>query len=202
MRPIPPQLKLEIIKSYLNGFTYRQISKESGISIGTVTNVIESLQSEKQEFEELKLLSQTLKSNGLPLSKIFEVVHFLLWLKRYDIKLGFVINMLHHMNTESFRFDINIENFFHRLCSLLIYEKTIGIKIEDLMYLIEDKIGEKQKIEEEINKLYTIYKVTKKEIQEYKNNKALFKNFINIHNMNIIPMEVNGFINEFDYENV
>ena len=78
MRPIPHQLKLEIITSYLNGFSHREISRESGISLGSISNVLESLQSERKEFDELRLLSQTIKTNGLPLSKIFEAIHFLL----------------------------------------------------------------------------------------------------------------------------
>lgn len=168
MRSIPPQLKLEIIKAYLNGVTHREISKESQISLGSVTNVLESLKSERKEFEELRLLSKMIKSNYLPMSKIFEATHFLLWMQRYNIKLEFVTQMLDHMNTESFRFDIDIENFFHRLSSLLIYEKSIGVKIEDLLYLMEDKIGERDKILEEINRLYDNYKVTKKELHEYK----------------------------------
>lgn len=112
------------------------------------------------------------------------------------------MNMLDYMNTEGFRFDINIENFFHRLYSLLIYEKSIGIKIEDLLYLIEEKIVEKQKIEEEINKLYDVYGVTKKQLQEYKNNKTLFENFINLQNIYTITMGKNVIKNEFDYDNV
>ncbi|MDX1372848.1 MAG: hypothetical protein R3321_10280 [Nitrososphaeraceae archaeon] len=202
MRSIPPSVKLEILKAYLNGFSHREIAKESRISLGSVSNVLESLRSERKEFDELRELAQTIKSNNLLLSRMFEATNFLLWLRRNDIKLEFVMNMLDYMNTEGFRFDINIEYFFHRLCSLLIYEKSIGIKIEDLLYLIEEKIGEKQKIEEEINKLYNVYGVTKKQLQEYKNNKALFENFINLQNIYTIPMGKNVIKNEFDYENV
>ena len=200
MRSIPPQLKLEIITSYLNGFSHREISRESGISLGSISNVLESLKSERKEFEELRLLSQTIKNNGLSLSKIFEAIHFLLWLKRYNIKCEFVIQMLDHMNTESFRFDLDLENFFHRLSSLLTYEKSIGIKIEDLFYLMEDKLGERQKLEEEINRLYNVYKVTKKELHEYKENKDLFLNFLNPHNEYKIPTKINWIMNEFDYK--
>lgn len=201
MRPIPPQLKLETITSYLNGFSHREISRESGISLGSISNLLESLQSERKEFDELRLLSQTIKTNGLPLSKIFEAIHFLLWLKRYNIELEFVIRMLDHMNTESFRFDINIENFFHRLSSLLTYEKSIGIKIEDLLYFMEDKLGERDKLLEEINRLYDNYKVTNNELQEYKNKKDLFMNFMDPQYKNEIPMKINWIINESDYKN-
>jgi len=164
---------------------------ESGISLGSISNVLESLQSERKEFDELRLLSQTIKTNGLPLSKIFEAIHFLLWLKRYNIELEFVIRMLYHMNTENLRFDLDIGNFFHRLRSLLIYEKSIGIKIEDLLYFMKDKIGERDKLLEEINRLYYTYKVTNNELQEYKNKKDLFMNFMDTQYKNEIPIKIN-----------
>jgi hypothetical protein len=138
--------------------------------------------------------TRRIKRNTIPIAKVVDVVHLINMLKRYEMRLDFVTNILERVYTESFRFEMNIEKFFYRLSSLFSYEKENKIQIED-------KRSQKEKLDEEIEKLYINYGVSKELIREYIYNKPIIINFMNLKSQNKLSKELEWLASSSNYEN-
>ncbi|MGB9135320.1 MAG: sigma-70 region 4 domain-containing protein, partial [Candidatus Bathyarchaeia archaeon] len=65
MRRLPPQVEQEILKRALQGATYREIAREFGMSIATVSRVIEDARKKMPDVDSLRELSILLRKAGL-----------------------------------------------------------------------------------------------------------------------------------------
>jgi chromosome segregation ATPase len=61
LRPIPDSVRIEVLRLWLDGMTYRQISARAGLSIGVISKIIEEYRQRTPDIEELRRLHLALR---------------------------------------------------------------------------------------------------------------------------------------------
>ncbi len=91
MKEIPGNKKMEVTQCYILGLTYEEINDETGVSHGSIVNIVKELESGKldipgtpfDQVDDLRQLSLDLKKKGLSTPKhlmvSYSVSDVLLW---------------------------------------------------------------------------------------------------------------------------
>jgi len=61
VRPLPPEIRRRIFETWLEGYNYRQISSQIGVSLGAITAIIEEERKKMSDIDELRELKLALK---------------------------------------------------------------------------------------------------------------------------------------------
>lgn len=121
------------------------------------------------------------KKNNLEISDVIVGVRLNNKVKEIGLSCLFFEDFLESTNTESFRIEMEHDQFLENIKRILKLEEKYQIKTEEIPAFINKKMDEYQnlkngynKLEESIEKLYSQYNVTKSEIEDYKKEENLF----------------------------
>lgn len=181
MRPIPPTIKAEIIKKYLEGYSLPQIGKLTGVSVG-IAHAISTEESKKDDsILYIREIAKMFNKNNLELSDVISGIRLYNKIKQVGLSCIFFENFLESTNTESYRLDMEHEKFLDNIKRIIELEAKYQLKIEDIPSFIDEKVNEHKQLADEIlrleryiEKLYEKYETTKSELKEYHKEQDMF----------------------------
>ena len=174
MRPIPPSIKSQIYRKYLEGYSISEISKLCSISVGTIHSITKEVSLNDEYYIVIREVTKMLRSNNLELSDVISGIRLKNQIKGAGLTISFFENFLESTNTESFRLGMDHEKFLEIVKRILHFEKTFKIKLEDIPAIQKNALKELTRFGDEISKLkkessqvYAKYSVKKAEIEDY-----------------------------------
>ena len=94
MRPIPPTIKAEIIKKYLEGYSLPQIGKLTGVSVG-IAHAISTEESKKDDsILYIREIAKMFNKNNLELSDVISGIRLYNKIKQVGLSCIFFENFL------------------------------------------------------------------------------------------------------------
>ena len=152
-----------------------------GVAIGTVYKVTDEEARKDESIVYIREIAKMFKKKNLEISEVIIGVRLYNKVKKVGLSHSFFENFLESTNTESFRLEMEHDQFIENIKRILQFEQQYQIKIEEIPELIENKMKENENLEEEynqveesINKLYLQHDVKKSELEEYKKEQDMF----------------------------
>ena len=174
MRPIPPSIKSQIYRKYLEGYSTPEISKLFSISVGTIHSITKEVSLNDEYYIVIREVTKMLRSNNLELTDVISGIRLKNKIQEAGLTISFFENFLESTNTESFRLGMDHAIFLEIVKRILHFEKTFKIKLEDIPAIQENALKELTRFGEEISKVkkessqvYAKYSVKKAEIEDY-----------------------------------
>ena len=184
MRRIPLAIKIEIFRRYLEGFSIPEISKSSNVSVGSVYSIIEEEAEKDDAFNYIREIAKKLRKDNLNIDDLIPAIHLNSKIKNLGLNFDLFDSFLDSADTESFRINMDLNEFFKKVKEILNFEKSNNIKIHEIFPYIEkekaqlEKVTqEKERIEVEIMNHSNDLAFTRSEINEYFQYKDLLKEF-------------------------
>ena len=181
MRPIPDMIKAEIFEKYLEGDSIPHISDSCRVAVGTVHTITTEESRKDESIRYIREITKMFKKNNLKISDVIAGVRLHNKVKKVGLSCLFFENFLESTNTESFRIEMEHDQFLENIKRILKLEEKYQIKTEEIPAFINKKMDEYKnlkndynKVDEDIYKLYSQYDVTKSEIEDYKKEENLF----------------------------
>jgi hypothetical protein len=181
MRPVPDMIKTEIFKKYLEGDSIPLISESCRVAVGTVHAITTEESRKDESIGYIREITKMFKKNNLKISDVIAGVRLHNKVKKVGLSCLFFENFLESTNTESFRIKMEHDQFLENIKRILQLEEQYKIKVEEIPAFINKKMDEYEnlkneynKLEENIDELYSQYDVTKSEIEDYKKEENLF----------------------------
>ena len=181
MRPIPPAIKKEVIKKYLEGNSIPQIGKLAGVSVGSVHAITTEESKKDNSIFYIREIAKMFKKNNLEISDVISGVRLHNKIKQVGLSCIFFENFLESTNTESYRLEMEHEQFLDNIKKILQLEAKYQLKTEDIPSFIDEKVNEHKQLNGEIlgfeqclDELYKKYKTTESELKEYHKEQDMF----------------------------
>jgi hypothetical protein len=181
MRSIPPVIKEEIFRKYLAGDSITEISKSYGVSVGTISAITTEESNKDNDFFQIREITKKFKKHDLKISDVISGIRLYNKIKKLGLDISFFENFIESVDTESFRIKKNIDKFLEDIKRIIQFEEKYQRKIESIPGYMENMIkqheelkNKREKIVNEIPKLYLEYNTKKSEIEEYIKEKPLF----------------------------
>jgi hypothetical protein len=181
MRPIPPAIKADVIKKYLEGYSLPQIGKLTGVSVGTAHDITTEESKKDSSILYIREIAKMFKKNNLEISDIISGVRLHNKIKQVGLSCIFFENFLESTNTESYRLEMEHEKFLDNIKRIIQVELKYQLKTEDIPSFIDEKVNEHKQLADEIlgleryiEKLYEKYETTESELKEYHKEQDMF----------------------------
>lgn len=181
MRSIPPVIKEEIFRKYLEGDSTTEIRKLYGVSVGTISAITTEESKKDNDFFQIREITKTFKKHNLKISDIISGIRLYNKIKKLGLDIVFFENFIESIDTESFRLKKDFSKFLEDIKRIIQFEEKYQIKIENIPADVDNMIKQhkelkdkREKIVNEIPKLYLQYNIKKSEIEEYIKEKPLF----------------------------
>ena len=184
MRPIPEKIKEEIIKKYLEGYSIPEISKSCKVGVGTIHKIADEEAKEDNELCYVHEIAKMFKQKQLNLSEVISGVRLYNKVKNVGLTSLFFEDFLDFTNTESFRKEIQHEQFLDDIKRILELEEKNNIKTENMPDMINEQFdkyktltAEYKWLEGSIENLYEHSAVTEIEIFQFKKEQEMFSQY-------------------------
>ena len=181
MRPIPPAIKTEVIKKYLEGNSIPQISKLAGVSVGSVYAITPEESKNDNSILYIREIAKMFNKNNLKISDVISGVRLHNKIKQVGLSCIFFENFLESTNTESYRIEMEHEKFLDNIKRIIELEGKYQLKTEDIPSFMEKKVDEHKQLTDKIlgldrymDKLYEKYQTTESELKEYHKEQDMF----------------------------
>ena len=181
MRPIPPAIKAEVIKKYLEGNSIPQISKLAGVSVGSVHAITTEESKKDNSILYIREIAKMFNKNNLEVSDVISGVRLHNKIKQVGLSCIFFENFLESTNTESYRIEMEHEKFLDNIKRIIELEGKYQLKTEDIPSFIEKKVDEHKQLTDDIlgldrsmDKLYEKYDTTQSKLKEYHKEQDMF----------------------------
>lgn len=181
MRPIPPSIKSQIIRKFLEGCSIPVISKELGVSVGFVSTLTTEESKKDEYFLYIHEIAKKFKSKKIEISDVITGIRLYHKIKETGLTIPFFENFLESTNTESFRIDMDHKKFLCIVKRILHFEKVFKRKMEEIPDFLHNAMKEYAKLtskilkaKQELSQIYAKHSVKKSEIDEYRKEKFLF----------------------------
>jgi chromosome segregation ATPase len=129
MRPLPETVKNKVFELWMSGHDYRDISSQTNISLGSITNIINETRRLSPDIDELRSLNLMLKRNSISVNDAIEGTKFVSILKNLGVEtsvLGDIIGRLVVYGTDAPKI-LSVAN------ELLKLEKENGITYDKIV---------------------------------------------------------------------
>ena len=184
MRRIPSDIKIEIIRKSLEGYSIPEISKLYNVSVGSVFGIITEETKKENFFPAFREIAKIIKKKNLNIYDLIPAIHLISKIEELGLTSEFIDKFLDLGDLKGFRLDMNLDEFLNKIIDIINFEKSNQIQIHDIPSSIEneknllDKVRrEKEMIEKEVNNLCGNIGVMKSQILEYIERKPLFLKF-------------------------
>ena len=181
MRSIPPAIKEEIFRKYLEGDSIPEISKSCGVSVGTISAITTEESSKDNDFFQIREITKAFKKYNLKISDVISGIRLYNKIKNLGLDIVFFENFIESIDTESFRLKKDLSKFLEDIKRIVHFEDVCHIKIEKLPGYIYKTLTqfkslkeENKRIIKENTELYSQYNIEKFELEEYIKEKPLF----------------------------
>jgi hypothetical protein len=181
MRSIPDTIKAEIIKKYLEGYSIPEISQLCRVAVGTVDKVTSEEARNDESIVYLREIAKIFRKNKLELSEVITGIRLYNKVKKTGLSYSFFENFLESTNTESFRIEMEHDQFIENIKRILQFEQQYQVKTEEIPEFIQNQMTDLENLKEEynqvedkINELYSQYDVKKSELEDYKKEQDMF----------------------------
>ena len=92
MRSIPPAIKEEIFRKYLEGDSIPEISKSCGVSVGTISAITTEESSKDNDFFQIREITKTFKKYNLKISDVISGIRLYNKIKNLGLDIVFFEN--------------------------------------------------------------------------------------------------------------
>ena len=171
MRPIPEAIKSEIIRKYLEGLSNREISTLFKVSVGAVSTLTTEASTKDEFIIYMRQIAVKFRTENLEFSHVISGIRLYNKIKELGLTCSFFEHFLESTNVESYKLEIEHENFLTKVIAILQFEKQYQINLADIPAYIINKKKEIDKMNDEISRsnqsLYSRYSIKEAEIQEY-----------------------------------
>jgi hypothetical protein len=181
MKETPTLIKKEIFRKYLEGYSTTEISKLSNVSVGNVSSIVNHELTKDEYYIVIREVTKMFKSHNLEITDVISGIRLKNKVKETGLTISFLENFLESTNTESFRLGMDHEKFFKIIKKILLFEKRLKIKLEDLPDYTTNMLnevtrltGEILKAKQESSQVYAKYSVKKADIEDYIKKKPFF----------------------------
>ena len=135
MRPIPDKIKAEIFKKFLEGDPIPKISKSCGVSDGAVHAITTEESRKDESIRYIREITKMFKKNNLEISDVIAGVRLHNKVKEVGLSCLFFENFLESTNTESFRIEMEHDQFLENIRRILKLEEKYQIKTKKYLLL-------------------------------------------------------------------
>ncbi len=184
MRRIPSDIKIEIIRKYLEGHSIPEISNLYNVSVASVSAIITEETKKELFFAAFREISKIIRKKNLNIYDLIPAIHLISKIEELGLTSEFFDKYLDLADSKSFRLNMNLEEFLNKIIDIINFEKSNQIQIHDIPSFSQneknllDKVHrEKEMIEKEVNNLCGNIGVMKSQILEYIKLKPLFLRF-------------------------
>ena len=174
MRPTPPSIKSQIIRKFLEGYSIPDISKQTGVSVGSISTLTTEESKKDEYFLYMREIVKKFKGNGLKFSEVISGIRLYHKITNFGLTCLFFEDFLESTNTESFRLGVDLYEFLEKIKRIIKVEKHYNLKLEDIpTYIKNEKVElenlkqDKLRITQSVMNLYGRFYVTKTDIEEY-----------------------------------
>lgn len=94
MRAIPPVIKSDIIRKYLEGYSIPEISKMLGVSVGTISTITSEESRKDEIFSYMREIAKKFKSDNLGFSDVISGVRLYNKINKLGLTCPFFENFL------------------------------------------------------------------------------------------------------------
>jgi hypothetical protein len=200
MRPIPPSIKSQIIRKFLEGYSIPDISKQTGASVGTISTMTTEESKNDEYFLYMREIAKKFKKKGLKFSEVISGVRLYHKIKDLGLDCLFFEDFLESTNTESFRLGMDLYEFLQKIKRIRKVEKQYDLKLEDIPTYIKNEKNELENLKEETRRrtqsvmnLYGRFHVKKTDIEEYLTERDQYLKYKSI--IEIVPSYMDWIIN-------
>jgi hypothetical protein len=191
---IPREIKLNVIRRWLEGESRDKIAREEHIGNGTVSSIIDEAKQNDPQFDLLREVARHLKNQGLDIESFAHVVRLRAVLKenlespagvngeKYSIETEEKIeSLIEALELFCFRQNLCVKEFVEVIYGLSSESLKLGIPVDKLPMHIEQLKDDLAKLmREEQTKLkkeaaLRDHDVTLEQIENYRRNKSLFQ---------------------------
>ena len=156
MRRVSRVIRIEVVNQYLLGNNYREIAEETGVSHGSIVNIIRELEkgelaidgASNEQVDDLRQLAVELKSSGLKPAQAMNGIRFYKRLAEMRITpedLDCWANLVTEIRSAGFQFS----DFLGAARRLTDLEKSQGKSFEALVEECQKYQGESEQLREE-----------------------------------------------------
>lgn len=171
MRPIPPSIKNDIIRYYLEGFSTPQISKLTNVSGGAVSAITTETARKDEYFIYMREIARKFRTKNLIFPDVVSGIRLYNKIKEVGLTCSFFESFLDSTNVESYKLQVEHDKFLTKIAGILQFEKQYQINLVDIPDYIRSRKQEVDKMNDEISRrnqiLHSKYSVTEAQIQEY-----------------------------------
>jgi hypothetical protein len=135
---IPRNIKITVIRQWLNGLTREEIAEKNDIGTGTVTGIIKEARKE-EEYSDIDLLrevSKKLKEEGLALPSLAFAIRLRRIMEENDINEDQIEPIIQEFATYCLRYQIPYETIIKVGREALYLEQKFGVPIERIPEII------------------------------------------------------------------
>ena len=183
MRRIPPSIKIEIFQKYLEGFSMPEINKlYKNVSVGSIHSITKEEVKKDNAFIYIREIAKKLRKDNIDIYDLIPAINLHSKIQNLDLNHEVFEDFLDSTDTESFRINMNLDEFLKRVKEILNFEKYNNIKVHEIKPYIEkekaqlDKVTqEKQMIDYEVGKFSNNIGLTREKMQEYFRKKPLLE---------------------------
>ena len=171
MRPVPASIKLEIIRKYLEDLSTGQISILLNVSVGTVSAITTEAARRDEYILYMHEIARKFRNKNLIFSDVVSGIRLYSKIKEVGLTCSFFEDFLESTNLESYRLEIEEDQFLNKITKILQFQKQYQINLVDIPDYIRNRKEEIDKMNDEIScidqSLYSRYSVKEAEINEY-----------------------------------
>jgi chromosome segregation ATPase len=155
LRKIPKDIEKKVFKLWLEGHTYREISpKCGGVSLATISKVVEDARKRASDIDELRQLNVTLRKGG---SSVYDAIRggkVLDGLNNFGVSLDHLESYIRLTERISLEKDVGSEKFVGSSMNLISLEQQTGKTYGEVIKDFEQKLAKIAELESnyEMNK--------------------------------------------------
>jgi chromosome segregation ATPase len=195
---IPRNIKIKVIRDWLNGLTREEIVKKNDIGAGTVTGIIQEArkQEEYSDIDLLREVSRKLKEEGLALPSLAFAIRLQRIMEENDINEDQIEPIIQEFATYCLRYQIPYEIIVKVGREALYLEQKFGVPIEKVSeYIVHGKqtidriedqrqeiLGQKQLAEEELDAKRQELDTIAAKLEKYRKEIPLIQRIIELEN--------------------
>ena len=130
MRPIPTTIKIEIFRKYLEGFSMPEINKlYNNVSVGSIHSITKEEVKKDDAFIYIREIAKKLRKDSIDIYDLIPEIHLNSKIKTLGLNYDLFEDFLDSADIESFRINMNFDEFLKRVKEILNFEKYNNIKI-------------------------------------------------------------------------
>src|SRR5688500_9346256 len=122
MRSIPPVIKEEIFRKYLEGDSTTEISKSCGVSVGTISAITTEESNKDNDFFQIREITKTFKKHNLKISEVISGIRLYNKIKNLGLDIVFFENFIESIDTESFRLKKDLSKLLEDIKRIVHFE--------------------------------------------------------------------------------